>query len=98
MSTAPKTTSKTIKAVHTLYGYKGYIGSERVKEFGSDLTFDVLCWLDEMLATGEYKLSEKSTLTMSEVEAHRARMAEPVPHRAAKASSEPIYPPLPRNP
>lgn len=68
---------KTVKVVHTMYGYKGYVGAVRAKEFGSDSeTFDATQWLSEMLATGEYALSAKSTITMQDIEKHRERMGQ----------------------
>jgi hypothetical protein len=70
---------KTIKVIHTLYGYKGYIGAERAKEFSvNGEEFEAKEWLSEMLATGAYKLSDKSDISMADIEAHRERMAEPV--------------------
>jgi len=68
---------KTIKVVSTLYGLKGYIGSTREGEFPMDAEeFHATEWLSQHLATGAYLLSDKSCITLAQVQKHRATLGE----------------------
>lgn len=49
-----------------------YIGKQRGCAFPSE--WYSLQWLSNLLATGEYRISKASILTMQDVEAHRARI------------------------
>jgi predicted phosphohydrolase len=65
-----------IKAVRNSWGnFKCSIGGKVAIDFG--IEWDARDWLSEKLAEGGFELSDKSDITMAEIEAHRARLAKP---------------------
>ena len=85
---------KSIKVVRNMWGnYVGFIGTERSSDSAHEIY--LIDWLSDKLAEGGYKLSDKSEITMEQVEAWREEMAKPVqrvpPVRFDDIDEEPNY-------